>query len=1093
MKKLLTLIGTAFLAFASLTACNASGSNSGNTNDDGSTDSGNGESLPYSQNEASQKIVQLGKTQGFEITYDTKVGGGENGTENSTITLGFKSDVLWMAEAIAYKKSSSGGILAYAYDEESHQYVGGYDLTAMGSTVTSFDQMVVDVTAAFYYAYNPSGFTFSDKKTITFLDRSAIQYTASFVGNGVNVSYTVIIDVETGITLKFQGSGSTVQGDFGFAELVITSFKTGDQVRVPTLVDDNGGGSGDVTGDVFSNKKVVVTDVSAANDDLKAKVLSKYGRAYISLFADGTFEMVNPVNNTYDVAMGTFTIASDGVSAALNVTKLFDGEHQTYSTKINDELKGLVLRYDVTSTDYSLRMAGLAKDGSTVEFTLILGASNDRPTHVDLPAEQGGQGEGGSQGEGTGEAGDPNTGEGGNTEDLSKYLVTAAQYKAVVTDMAYIKANYNVKVDYFQKDNTVSSKPVILSGTFENANGVYAVADVYTQNGVETINRKVWAPNAQYQGYYDFYNQINNGEWEKGSQPLELSDYLLAQYIGLDVASLISLDKLNEPAYTSSPYYFKSSLTVKDEYETSYQLTNVRMYFEDGLLVKFNYTLNGTIYDFTYLDFGKVQVQLPEVADKTPVKHNEYLAGKQFEWSRLDKDGYTGNLITEEETAQMALMVFKFFDDNTYEMSVTLEGHTAVTVGSFECMVTPGESLASVKLRPTKLYYDGIASNSNGDNMTLVYNPTSSELMLVRVITSGADGVKHNVKYIYGLSTTKPVKYDPSTANPYPAEAIAKYVSEEVGAKQDTLPELKIDGASYLFSDGALFITLPEDMTAEQALAALAAKLTGWSYNSLYQCYLSPNKEISVYYGKNSTAVYILLDDCEDIVDFDSTTTFPSDSIAEFLEGLTDTLPSLAIEGSTYIFIGEEEFGEGSCGVALYFPQSMTGEQAIAALEDILTSEEAGFTLKTVDGMSLYVSKNEEIGVSLYNIGSYIGISIYNLKAFDDGEEETIELTLKVEYNAQYGQRVYLVGDFCNWDPADEDAIAFEYDEENNIWVAQVDAVVGQEIHCKLVVAAYDDPDITDFAIWEVEGQDNERVFTIPNQDATVTLVWGRY
>ena len=250
MKKLLTLLGTAFLAFATLTACGAASSSS-NDNDGGDGDNKNtaqGETLPYSQTEASNKIAELGRTQGFEITYDTTVGDGE-GTERDTVTLGYKIDTLWLAQIMAYKKSSTGGILAYPYDEETRQYVGGYDLGSIGSTMTSFDQMVVDVTAAFYYAYNPSGFTFTNKTTTTFVGRSAIQYTASFTGNGVSVQYTVIIDAATGITLKFQGSGSTVQGDFGFAELVVSSFKVGNDVVVPTLVNSGQGGNGSGTGD----------------------------------------------------------------------------------------------------------------------------------------------------------------------------------------------------------------------------------------------------------------------------------------------------------------------------------------------------------------------------------------------------------------------------------------------------------------------------------------------------------------------------------------------------------------------------------------------------------------------------------------------------------------------------------------------------------------------------------------------------------------------------------------------------------------------------------------------------------------------------
>ena len=243
MKKLLTLLGTAFLAFATLTACNSGGDSNDNGGDD--DNKVQGESLPFSQTQASQKILELGATRGFEITYNTKIGDA-TGTETDTVTLGYKNDVLWIAGVFAYKKGPTGSIIAYPYDETTHQYSGGYDLASIGATVSSFDQMVVDVTAAFYYAYNPSGFTFTQKTTTTFLDRSAIQYTASFTGNGGTASYTVVVD--TGLTLKFEGSGSTIEGEFGFAEIVVTSIKLGDDVVVPTLVDDGQSGTGTSTG-----------------------------------------------------------------------------------------------------------------------------------------------------------------------------------------------------------------------------------------------------------------------------------------------------------------------------------------------------------------------------------------------------------------------------------------------------------------------------------------------------------------------------------------------------------------------------------------------------------------------------------------------------------------------------------------------------------------------------------------------------------------------------------------------------------------------------------------------------------------------------
>ena len=101
------------------------------------------------------------------------------------------------------------------------------------------------------------------------------------------------------------------------------------------------------------------------------------------------------MNNTIAAVSTTLGVGAisiirvSGNNAIEIVNKLFDGEHQAYTTNVVDELKGLVLKYDPTSTDYSLKMSGMDSDGSSIEFTLILGATKNRPTHVQLPEEQG--------------------------------------------------------------------------------------------------------------------------------------------------------------------------------------------------------------------------------------------------------------------------------------------------------------------------------------------------------------------------------------------------------------------------------------------------------------------------------------------------------------------------------------------------------------------------------------------------------------------------------------------------------------------------------------------------------------------------------
>ena len=91
-------------------------------------------------------------------------------------------------------------------------------------------------------------------------------------------------------------------------------------------------------------------------------------------------------------------------------------------------------------------------------------------------------------------------------------------------------------------------------------------------------------------------------------------------------------------------------------------------------------------------------------------------------------------------------------------------------------------------------------------------------------------------------------------------------------------------------------------------------------------------------------------------------------------------------------------------------------------------------------------------------------------------------LLLEVEYNTNYGERIYLIGDFCNW--GFEGAIAFEYDDVAGVWYAEFEVEYGTEFNCKLVVAAYDNP--TEVIRWE-DGGNRNFVF---DEEYSETLYW---
>ena len=1090
MKKLLTLLGTAFLAFATLTACNSGGDSNDNGGDD--DNKVQGESLPFSQTQASQKILELGATRGFEITYNTKIGDA-TGTETDTVTLGYKNDVLWIAGVFAYKKGPTGSIIAYPYDETTHQYSGGYDLASIGATVSSFDQMVVDVTAAFYYAYNPSGFTFTQKTTTTFLDRSAIQYTASFTGNGGTASYTVVVDADTGLTLKFEGSGSTIEGEFGFAEIVVTSIKLGDDVVIPTLVDDGQSGTGTGTG-----------------------------------------------GNGQGTGNGEGSGNGQG-----------SGE----------------------------------------------GSGNGQ-------GETGGNGQGG-----TGESDDTTGGENGNgegnNEDLSAYLVTEAQYRECVTNQKYIGADVNVTVNSAQKDNTVSSKPTIKSGVVKNANGTYSMDDTFVQNG--NSSSVVYQPETGHEGYFFLY-QLVNGEWQKREQSLILSPELVASDMGLDVASRIPFSILGEPAFVSSPCYSARSYTFvenpDDEYPNRITYETIRMYFQGGQLVKFSYICNGTIFEYEYSAFGTTRVVIPEVEDKTPVKHNEYIAGKQFSYSNTDKKGYPGALITDEELTTMGATVFKFFSDNKYERHITMENKLYVDIGTYELMVTPGENIAELKLRQTAEYFEGQETGEkNGGNRSLQFDITNNLVKAIHGVNY--NGIHYDVEHVFAKENVTPTAYvPPVVASNWPAADIAQklgklgftnvipeindsnklskaatveiadgslhitcefasagdalvanagyyttltdgdynldwancdidnglyaylskdnkmsliviyaedstiiniYAKKPIGAQYptkaisdwleennvtDEIPEFSYSGASYAFTDGSLVVTLPSSVNLKTVISSFTAKLTTQLHFTeesvgLTKVYVGPNRTIGFAFFESETSIQVVFGNSSQLPS-PTTTTYPSKEIGEFFEAknITDTLPNLSAEGAEYAFYDEKDEGEWTDEIA--FSLQLGEDANIDSIVNGFKTSLAGFIYDESEGY--YVSPNRQFTVELFvdKSTSFIGVTI------ETYEKQSAYVTFNVEHHVEYGQRVYLVGDFCNWDPADKNAIALTCEENSDVWTAEVDSFfLYDTINCKFVVAAWENPNLESFAIWEDSSLDAKRTIFINNSNLVVGATWG--
>lgn len=222
-----SLLVLSVLSIFSLAGCNAI-ENIVNPKDDET-----GENLPYSSEQAKNRLLELGETSGFEITYQAY----NDDEEIVNYTFGMKDNIAWQddgADKEAIKRTDSG-LDIFEYDSETQSYVQTY--TYSGSeAVEVYNSCVTSYTAAFFMANTYDGMEGYHKvKDLTFAGRSATEYRYDLTVYAVEVHLTTVIDKEIGITLFWDASGKTYDGEGGSATFKVFSFKTGSQVVAPVI------------------------------------------------------------------------------------------------------------------------------------------------------------------------------------------------------------------------------------------------------------------------------------------------------------------------------------------------------------------------------------------------------------------------------------------------------------------------------------------------------------------------------------------------------------------------------------------------------------------------------------------------------------------------------------------------------------------------------------------------------------------------------------------------------------------------------------------------------------------------------------------
>lgn len=358
---LVSLLTTSML----LSACDLGGHDDNGDGGDGS--GGNGANFNGDQNEAINKLYQLGSTQGFELTIKTMEDDGEEYEE----TFGFKSDIFWIKEDAAYQNVANG-IDYYDYDSTKQSY--DYEATLPPQAYASLNELVKQFTSEFYIGYqmlsNPAfAGSISAETATTFLGRGAKEYTYSYSVGGQQANFKIIFDNETGITLKVVANATGADGGQSFAEYEITSFKTGDQVVPPRLNKSGGQGGGGEGGqtdvDVFSNKLLMYVSNENAN---------VYANSQLGLFADGKFELSFLQAGYQVVIFGAYTVAASKSSATLVTEKVYKDQGKQTSAMV-----------ETWTLAYADGAYQLSITGGKVNYI----AAGGQPTHYVIPGQGG--------------------------------------------------------------------------------------------------------------------------------------------------------------------------------------------------------------------------------------------------------------------------------------------------------------------------------------------------------------------------------------------------------------------------------------------------------------------------------------------------------------------------------------------------------------------------------------------------------------------------------------------------------------------------------------------------------------------------------
>lgn len=267
MKKILVLV-LALFSVLLLTACDnitniinnlslntTTASNGGETTtvvgSNGQNDGGDGDLVEgdiVDEEESKNKLKEIGDTIGFEITLRTtsseedEEGEDEEGEDEASVsefTIGIKNSIFWTKDEGTYTtayKLEENTVQWYSYEEGEEEGEGGF-IYCGEADIQEYESSFNNITMMFYMASDYVMGEVRNVGQVLMLGRQCTKYSSKMdFGAYGSLSYNIVIDNETGITMKIEATAENgLEGSTDFATYEVVEFKTGDSVTTPEL------------------------------------------------------------------------------------------------------------------------------------------------------------------------------------------------------------------------------------------------------------------------------------------------------------------------------------------------------------------------------------------------------------------------------------------------------------------------------------------------------------------------------------------------------------------------------------------------------------------------------------------------------------------------------------------------------------------------------------------------------------------------------------------------------------------------------------------------------------------------------------------